>query len=121
MTETPRQAEREVERARADLSQTLDALKEKLSLSHLFDEVRDQFMGSSGGEFTSNLSRQVRNNPMPAALVGLGVLGNLTRMAARDAFSPDYFTPVELGGLYWHLVDIVWIFLYPLLYLVSRA
>jgi cytochrome c oxidase subunit 3 len=54
-------------------------------------------------------------------LVGVGVVGNLARMAARDAFSPEYFTPVELGGLYWHLVDIVWIFLYPLLYLVSRA
>lgn len=82
MTETPRQAEREVERARADLSQTLDALKEKLSLGHLFDEVRDQFLGSSGGEFTSNLSRQVRNNPMPAALVGLGVLWLM--MSDRD-------------------------------------
>ena len=54
-------------------------------------------------------------------LVGLGVVGSLARMAARDAFTPEYFTPVELGGLYWHLVDIVWIFLYPLLYLVSRA
>ena len=41
-------------------------------------------------------------------------------MAWRD-LHPEYFTPVELGGLYWHLVDIVWIFLYPLLYLVSRA
>ena len=42
-------------------------------------------------------------------------------MAWRRSFSPEYFTPVELGGLYWHLVDIVWIFLYPLLYLVSRS
>ena len=54
-------------------------------------------------------------------LVGLGVVGSLARMAARDAFTPGHFTPVELGGLYWHLVDVVWIFLYPLLYLVSRA
>lgn len=39
----------------------------------------------------------------------------------RGAFSGDYFTPVEVTGLYWHLVDVVWIFLYPLLYLVSRS
>jgi cytochrome c oxidase subunit 3 len=45
----------------------------------------------------------------------------LIAMAWRRSFSPEYFTPVELGGFYWHLVDIVWIFLYPLLYLVSRS
>jgi cytochrome c oxidase subunit III len=42
-------------------------------------------------------------------------------MASRRAFSPAYYTPVELSGMYWHLVDVVWIFLYPLLYLVSRS
>ncbi|PSQ70082.1 MAG: cytochrome C oxidase subunit III, partial [Bacteroidetes bacterium QH_1_64_81] len=30
----------------------------------------------------------------------------------------EWYTPVELTGLYWHLVDIIWIFLFPLLYLV---
>jgi len=54
-------------------------------------------------------------------LIGIVVLGSLAVMAWRSDFTPHYFTPVELGGLYWHLVDIVWIFLYPLLYLVSRA
>jgi cytochrome c oxidase subunit 3 len=54
-------------------------------------------------------------------IVGIGVVTVLAVMAARRRFTPDYFTPVELGGLYWHLVDIVWIFLYPLLYLVSRT
>ena len=36
----------------------------------------------------------------------------------RKEFSPQYYSPVENAGLYWHLVDLVWIFLYPLLYLV---
>ena len=54
-------------------------------------------------------------------IVGIGVVTVLAVMAARRRFTSDYFTPVELGGLYWHLVDIVWIFLYPLLYLVSRT
>jgi len=40
--------------------------------------------------------------------------------AKRGEFNSEYFTPMELGGLYWHFVDIVWIFLFPLLYLISR-
>jgi cytochrome c oxidase subunit 3 len=42
-------------------------------------------------------------------------------MAWRKRFSPEWYTPVEMAGLYWHFVDIVWIFLFPLLYLVDRA
>jgi cytochrome c oxidase subunit 3 len=53
--------------------------------------------------------------------IGVCVLLVLAVLAGRGKFSPTYFTPVELGGLYWHLVDIVWIFLFPLFYLVSRA
>jgi len=41
-------------------------------------------------------------------------------MAYRNRFSKEYFSPVEIGGLYWHFVDIVWIFLFPLLYLLGR-
>jgi cytochrome c oxidase subunit 3 len=52
--------------------------------------------------------------------VGLGLLTYLVIKAARDRFSPFYYTPVELTGLYWHFVDIVWIFLFPLLYLLGR-
>jgi cytochrome c oxidase subunit 3 len=54
-------------------------------------------------------------------IIGIATVLVLAWLAWRRDFSPDYFTPVELGGLYWHLVDIVWIFLYPLLYLVSRT
>ncbi len=53
-------------------------------------------------------------------VVGLGLLTWLTLRAARGQFGPEYYTPIELGGLYWHFVDIVWIFLFPLLYLISR-
>ncbi|WP_322512505.1 cytochrome c oxidase subunit 3 [Chloroflexus sp.] len=51
-------------------------------------------------------------------IIGLGVMGTITVMALRDRFSPTYFTPVEIGGLYWHLIDIIWVFLFPLFYLV---
>jgi cytochrome c oxidase subunit 3 len=52
--------------------------------------------------------------------VGIGVLSVMAWMAARRKFSAAYHTPVEMTGLYWHFVDIVWIYLYPLLYLIHR-
>lgn len=51
-------------------------------------------------------------------IIGMSVLGWVGTRAWRNEFSADYHVPVELGGLYWHLVDLVWIFLYPLLYLI---
>jgi cytochrome c oxidase subunit 3 len=53
-------------------------------------------------------------------VVGLGVLLYLTRQARRGKYSPGYYTPLEVAGLYWHFVDIVWVFLFPLLYLIRH-
>jgi cytochrome c oxidase subunit 3 len=53
-------------------------------------------------------------------LIGLGVLTWLLLRARRGDFGPEYYSPVENVGLYWHFVDIVWIYLFPLLYLISR-
>ena len=53
-------------------------------------------------------------------IIGAGMLVILIFFAWRRKYSPEYHSPVELGGLYWHFVDIVWVFLYPLLYLVDR-
>lgn len=53
-------------------------------------------------------------------LVGVVLLATLMVQAARGRYTTAYSTPVELSGLYWHFVDIVWIFLFPLLYLVGR-
>jgi cytochrome c oxidase subunit 3 len=52
-------------------------------------------------------------------IIGMCVIYWLIRRASRDEFGPNYFTPVEVTGLYWHFVDLVWIYLFPLLYLVS--
>jgi cytochrome c oxidase subunit III len=54
-------------------------------------------------------------------IVGAGLLSTLLFMAWKGKFSASYYTPVENIGLYWHFVDIVWIFLFPLLYLISRV
>ncbi len=51
-------------------------------------------------------------------LVGMAIIGWLFLRARKGEFGPSYFTPVDLGGLYWHLVDLIWIFLFPLLYLI---
>ncbi|MDP9112629.1 MAG: cytochrome c oxidase subunit 3 family protein [Acidobacteriota bacterium] len=54
-------------------------------------------------------------------LVGAGLLTALIVMAARNRFSAAWYTPVEMIGLYWHFVDIIWIFLFPLLYLIGHT
>lgn len=51
-------------------------------------------------------------------LVGMGIIGYLFVKSFQGAYGPEYFTPVDLGGLYWHLVDLIWIYLFPLLYLI---
>jgi cytochrome c oxidase subunit 3 len=51
-------------------------------------------------------------------VIGVVLLSVIAVAALRGSFSPEYFTPVEVGGLYWHFVDIVWVFLFPLLYLI---
>jgi cytochrome c oxidase subunit 3 len=54
-------------------------------------------------------------------IIGVGIMSTIAWMAAKGRFSPQWYTPVEVAGLYWHFVDIVWIFLFPLLYLVDRV
>ena len=53
-------------------------------------------------------------------VVGVILMLIILRMAWKGQFGPGYFAPVEISGLYWHFVDIVWIFLFPLLYLIGK-
>ena len=53
-------------------------------------------------------------------IIGIGILAVLIFFARRGRYTPEYHAPVELTGLYWHFVDIIWIFLFPLLYLLGR-
>ena len=52
-------------------------------------------------------------------IIGMAVIAIMTVKSAQNKFSSRYYTPVELSGLYWHLVDLIWIFLFPLLYLIG--
>jgi cytochrome c oxidase subunit 3 len=52
-------------------------------------------------------------------IIGIGIMTVISIMAWRRTFDAAYYTPIEVAGLYWHFVDIVWIFLFPLLYLIG--
>jgi cytochrome c oxidase subunit 3 len=53
-------------------------------------------------------------------VIGVGLLLALILQARKGKYSASYYTPVDMAGLYWHFVDIIWIFLFPLLYLIDR-
>ena len=54
-------------------------------------------------------------------LIGIGLVSTMLYMNEQGHFSADYHNPIENVGLYWHFVDLVWIFLYPLLYLIGHS
>ena len=60
-------------------------------------------------------------DPLISQAFGAGLLLWFIWRAARGHFGPEYYGPVEIMGLYWHFVDIVWIFLFPFLYLIHSA
>ena len=51
-------------------------------------------------------------------VIGLALMAIVLVLARRGRYGPDHYTPVDALGLYWHFVDIVWVFLLPLLYLI---
>jgi cytochrome c oxidase subunit III len=53
-------------------------------------------------------------------IIGIGILTVLVFKTRKGRYTPEYHNPIEVSGLYWHFVDIVWIFLFPLLYLIGR-
>jgi len=53
-------------------------------------------------------------------IIGAGLITFLIVFSVKGRFDPEYHSPVEIIGLYWHFVDIIWIFLFPLLYLLGR-
>ncbi|MCC5913245.1 MAG: cytochrome c oxidase subunit 3 family protein [Balneolaceae bacterium] len=52
-------------------------------------------------------------------IIGIGLMLWLVKKAKQKVFHSGYYTPVEITGLFWHLVDVIWIFLFPLLYLID--
>ncbi|MBD3169900.1 MAG: cytochrome c oxidase subunit 3 family protein [candidate division Zixibacteria bacterium] len=52
-------------------------------------------------------------------IAGMIIISWILIRASRNHFSHEYYTPMEMTGLYWHLVDLIWIFLFPLFYLIG--
>ena len=80
----------------------------------------DKSAGSSGRRRTVLLAL-LHHDRLHALhmIIGIGLMTVIAIMAWRKHFDSTYYTPVEVSGLYWHFVDIVWIFLFPLLYLIA--
>src|SRR5262249_7750264 len=53
-------------------------------------------------------------------IVGIGLLAIIACMAQREKFTEYYHNPVMISGLYWHFVDVIWVWLYSLIYLINR-
>jgi len=73
MTRSTREIERDVERTRSDIEDTVEALRDKMSIGQIVDEAAHYFRDSGGTEALSNFAAQARANPMPLALVGIGL------------------------------------------------
>jgi cytochrome c oxidase subunit 3 len=96
--------------------------KEKFEVGHV-PGPNFHFPGASAGQVEIFFSLYFALTGLHALhmIIGFGIMSVILWMAIKNRFSPQWYTPVELAGLYWHFVDIVWIFLFPLLYLVDRA
>ncbi len=108
-----------------------DHLRAFLALTALLGAA---FLGIKGFEYASEWSEAVRAAGGEAQFyflyyattglhalhltLGIGILAWLGLRAKR--FGAAYHTPVEVAGLYWHFVDIIWVFLYPMFYLLER-
>ena len=53
-------------------------------------------------------------------IIGIGIMLFMLWWSVRGVITAEYYNPIEISGLYWHFVDIIWIFLFPLLYLIGR-
>jgi ElaB/YqjD/DUF883 family membrane-anchored ribosome-binding protein len=70
---SPEQLQRDIERTRAEMGDTLDTIRRKLSPGQLLDEALDYLKSSSPGQFTNNLGESVKQNPLPVSLIGIGI------------------------------------------------
>jgi cytochrome c oxidase subunit 3 len=88
---------------------------------HLFPGGNFQYSGSDPARAKIFFSLYFTLTGMHAVhmIIGIFMLGALTILAWRKKFSAEHYAPVEMIGLYWHFVDIVWIFIFPLMYLVG--
>lgn len=94
----PEEIERDIERTRAEVSSTIDAIQEKLTPGEMMDQALQYIRGSGGGDFGRALGRAVRDNPMPVALIGVGLAWLAMGSRARSDTSPWSDDAYDDGG-----------------------
>lgn len=77
-TRSPEQIQRDIEQTRAEMGDTLEALRQKMSPGELLDQTLDYFKTGGPGQFSMNLGDTVKQNPVPVALVGIGLAWLMT-------------------------------------------
>jgi hypothetical protein len=87
-SKSPQEVQREVQQSRAELEDTLEAIQERLSPGQMFEQVVDYMRSSNGSDFLRNLGTMVRDNPVPVALVGTGLVW-LMLSSSRSARRED--------------------------------
>ena len=78
----------------------------------------DELFAMEGGSIFMALYFTMTGIHGAHVLIGMGLIAWILLRARKKQFHENYYMPVDLVGLYWHLVDLIWIFLFPLLYLV---
>lgn len=98
MTKTSAELEREVEEARGRIDQTVEALKDKMQPREMFDEAT-RMMGGASNKVLTTAVDQLKENPIPIALIGLGVawlaISQTRRRQAGDEYAPGYYETYE--------------------------
>ena len=95
-------------------------LREKKELQEVEDQSGSQIAVNAHSQLFFSLYFGMTGLHALHMIVGAGLLLWLVGQSMKGRFTPEYNTPVENIGLYWHFVDIVWIYLFPLLYLIDR-
>jgi cytochrome c oxidase subunit 3 len=97
-----------------------DLAKEKVELDELTKKMGGETAVNANSQLFFSLYFGMTGLHALHMIIGAGLLVWLIRQSIKGRFTPEYNTPVENIGLYWHFVDIVWIYLFPLLYLIDR-
>lgn len=87
---SPEEIESDIERTRADFSSTIDAIQRKLSPSAMMDDAVDYALSTTPGAFSMNLVNQVRDNPIPVALIGIGIAWLMASGRTSQAMDSSY-------------------------------
>jgi hypothetical protein len=88
---SPEQIQRDIERTRAEMGNTLDTIRQKLSPGQMLDEALEYLKGSSLSQFSSNLGETVQHNPIPVSLIGIGIAW-LAMAGSRPPYTASNWT-----------------------------